>query len=175
MGKMSFNQEVLDRLDKIIELLGGQFQPMSEARPEPIPNIEQALMGAQIDTSLLEIKGKTIKPTKWIGDQWASINDVLERHGYNWISANKESRWELGVAPQSPRPSEPSTYVPEWKPYKRGRPGEWTFATDREGNSHAEFANLIAKIQAAGGPVIVGSYRYELSGDNDKFLARVRV
>jgi len=97
--------DVVDRLDRIIAILdGGQFQPMSETRPEPMPDIEQALRGARIDVSLLEIKDKSIKPTKWIGDDWTDINEVLKRHGYNWISAGENSRWELGAPPRSPPP-----------------------------------------------------------------------
>jgi len=38
----------------------------------------------------------TVKPTTWLGkDLWRQINEALKQVGFNWISAEKESRWQL--------------------------------------------------------------------------------
>jgi len=110
-------KKLTDRLDYIIQLLeereqreGTEFKPMSEKTPSPppMPDIEQALRGAGVNVSQLEINPDLVKPKTYLGDDWAPVNAVMRRYGWSWISAGRDSRWERGEA-QPSKTEEPAT------------------------------------------------------------------
>jgi hypothetical protein len=79
----------------------------SEAQPEAgVAFVDQQavidiLEKAGLDTTALTIypdSGKMmVKPLQYLGDSWRKYDQALAGMGFKWISAAKESHWEVGV------------------------------------------------------------------------------
>jgi len=63
----------------------------------------------------------------------------------------------------------------QWKPFKGGKDGEWTFLTDPQGNLVKELESIRDFVQGLTKDkrVVVGEYGYNIS-ENKKFLHRFK-
>ncbi|MFP3951539.1 MAG: hypothetical protein ACLFVP_05315 [Candidatus Bathyarchaeia archaeon] len=52
-----------------------------------------------VDLSLIMVQEEenkfVVSPKGYLGDPWRGINDVIDSMGGEWVSAGKESRWEI--------------------------------------------------------------------------------
>ncbi len=99
-----FNE--ITELKRRVTKLEGDGDPYADEQqddPRPRPkedtnSIEFDLDEAGIDLSLLKISDRFIKQTvSWLKEGiWNTVNDVLKRHGYKWVS------WEVRDAQGEP-------------------------------------------------------------------------
>ena len=68
--------------------------PTSPRPPIPSPKTN-SFKEATIKNTVAQLDG-SIKPIHFINDKelWNQINDDLVLHGFKWVSAGKESRWQ---------------------------------------------------------------------------------
>jgi len=79
-------------------------KPTEEVEEERLggPTLEEfrdRLASEGVDLSLLMVKEEEnkfiVSPKGYIGDPWRGINDIIGSMGGEWVSAGKESRWEI--------------------------------------------------------------------------------
>jgi len=95
---------IKDRLDAIAKELVMLSERIEELMKMPKPKQRPKIADIQISlgTDLVEAlefeerkEAIIIKPKRWLGDLWISINDKLKSYGAKWIKAGKDSRWEI--------------------------------------------------------------------------------
>lgn len=64
-----------------------------------LEEFRERLVSEEVDLSLLRVMEDEdkfiISPSGYLGEPWRPINDTIRSMGGQWISAGKESRWEI--------------------------------------------------------------------------------
>lgn len=111
--------ELQDRVNRIGDVLGNleiTIEKMSKAPPTPPAKSTQppysglqpdrgkttSYRGPSLEPDLAELvtivkmtNGRySVRPKRYLGVNWDTINKALKPQGYQWVSAGKEGRWE---------------------------------------------------------------------------------
>ena len=69
------------------------LSPPIEDEPEAPPIFEKLRDAGFEPIGKLTFDPTMIKPIKFLGDEWSTINRVLQDNGYTWIREGRNSRW----------------------------------------------------------------------------------
>jgi hypothetical protein len=72
---------------------------MLEVEKPPQTGIDQILTELGVDTSLIEFDEEDetiiVRPKRFLGDLWGSVNDAIRTIGGGWTREGRQSRWEI--------------------------------------------------------------------------------
>lgn len=101
-----FNK-VTEQIRELIKSLTSIHPTSDQPNSSNEVGVLERLEKTGIDIGLFETfegeQGIILKPKRYLDDKWGPINDAVTSLGGRWISAGKESRWEVGGAQPAPR------------------------------------------------------------------------